>query len=73
MDTNEQKLQKWLEFTQKIFSSLEMDQTARTIMDIGRRYFEHSRCLISLLERHFIRRPTVEAVKALIGLRPMSR
>jgi len=50
MDTNERKLQKWLEFTQKIFSSLEMDQTARTIMDIGLELLDMQRGFVAVLE-----------------------
>ena len=66
-------VERWLMRSCVNVFGLGLEHVLRTIMDIGRRYFEHSRCLISLLERHFIRRPTVEAVKALIGLRPMSR
>ena len=42
---------------------LGLEHVLRTIIDIGRRYFERSTCLISFLERYFIRRPTVGAVR----------
>jgi diguanylate cyclase (GGDEF)-like protein len=50
MESNERKLQKWLEFTQKIFSSLEMDQTARTIVDVALELMEMQRGFIAVVE-----------------------
>ena len=66
-------VERWLMRSCVNVFGLGLEHVLRTIIDIGRRHFEHSPCLISFLERYFIRRPTVGAVKTLVGLRPMSR
>ena len=55
-------VERWLMRSCVNVFGLGLEHVLRTIMDIGRRHFEQSPCLISYLERHFIHRPTVGAV-----------